>query len=295
MAIELQSNAAPKITSSSLEVGGRWAERWWRLMERRVGIIPLPVYLLLLGLLVAFVLLKKVTDEKTPEEISMVLAIMVVGGFTCAEIGKRIPIIRNIGGAAIFATFIPSCLAFYNLLPTLLLQPVTTFFKNTNFLYLFITAIIVGSILGMDRQVLIKGFLKIFVPLAVGSAVAAMVGTLVGTSLGMGAYHTFFFTVVPIIAAGGREEAIPLSLGGSGWHDVDRLRRETQPSRIAKTPGGCLRRLQILRHGGGLPFALRRGSGDHTMGQIGRGLPPGQHHHHLRNRCDADGDGLRSG
>jgi len=71
----------------------------------------------------------------------------------------------------------------------------------------------VGSILGMDRQVLIKGFLKIFVPLAVGSAVAAMVGTLVGTALGMGAYHTFFFTVVPIMAGGVGEGAIPLSLG----------------------------------------------------------------------------------
>src|SRR6195256_4008534 len=213
MATELQNDAVPKITSSAAEVVGGWARRWWRLMEIRVGIIPLPVYLLLLGLLVAFVLLKKVTDERTPEEISMVLAIMVVCGFTCAEIGKRIPIIRNIGGAAIFATFIPSCLVFYHLLPSLLLQPVTIFFKNTNFLYLFITAIIVGSILGMDRRGLIKGFVKIFVPLAVGSIVAALVGTLVGAALGMGARHTFFFTVVPIMAGGVGEGAIPLSTG----------------------------------------------------------------------------------
>ena len=182
-------------------------------MEIRIGVIPLPVYLLLLGLLLAFVLMNKVTDEKTPEEISTVLAIMMVGGFTCAELGRRMPIIRSVGGAAIFATFIPSCLAFYHLLPEPLLQPVTGFFKNTNFLYLFITAIIVGSILGMDRRVLIKGFLKIFVPLASGSVVAAIVGTIVGTALGMGARHTFFFTVVPIMAGGVGEGAIPLSTG----------------------------------------------------------------------------------
>jgi hypothetical protein len=42
----------------------------------------------------------------------------------------------------------------------------------------------------MDRQVLIKGFLKIFVPLAVGSIVAGTVGTLIGVVLGLGAYHT---------------------------------------------------------------------------------------------------------
>lgn len=203
----------PSPVSDQASAAGFWPKRWWQLMEFRIGIIPLPVYFLLLGLLVAFVLIRKVTDEKTPEEISVVLAIMVVGGFTCAEIGKRLPIIRSIGGSAIFATFIPSALVFYHLLPTLLLQPVTQFFKNTNFLYLFITAIIVGSILGMDRRVLIKGFLKIFVPLASGSIVAAIVGTLVGTALGMGARHTFFFTVVPIMAGGVGEGAIPLSTG----------------------------------------------------------------------------------
>ncbi|MEO8072701.1 MAG: 2-hydroxycarboxylate transporter family protein, partial [Acidobacteriota bacterium] len=113
----------------------------------------------------------------------------------------------------ILATFIPSCLVFYHVLPDSIIQPVTDFYKNTNFLYLFITAIIVGSILGMDRQALIRNFLKIFVPLASGSIAAAIVGTLVGTLLGMGAQHTFFFTVAPIMAGGVGEGAIPLSVG----------------------------------------------------------------------------------
>jgi len=65
----------------------------------------------------------------------------------------------------------------------------------------------------MDRRVLIKGFLKIFVPLASGSVAAATVGTLVGAALGMGARQTFFFTVVPIMAGGVGEGAIPLSTG----------------------------------------------------------------------------------
>ena len=67
----------------------------------------------------------------------------------------------------------------------------------------------------MDRQVLIKGFLKIFVPLALGSVAAGVVGTLVGTLLGLGASHTFFFIVVPIMAGGVGEGAIPLSVGYS--------------------------------------------------------------------------------
>src|SRR6202040_3720724 len=92
-------------------------------------------------------------------------------------------------------------------------KSVIEFTKYTNFLYLFIACIIVGSILSMDRQVLVQGFLKIFVPLAIGSIAAGIVGTLVGTLLGLGAYHTFFFVVVPIMAGGVGEGAIPLSIG----------------------------------------------------------------------------------
>jgi malate:Na+ symporter len=87
--------------------------------------------------------------------------------------------------------------------------------KYTNFLYLFIACIIVGSILGMDRQVLVQGFFKIFVPPAVGSIAAGIVGTLIGTLLGLGAFHTFFFVVIPIMAGGIGEGAIPLSVGYS--------------------------------------------------------------------------------
>jgi CCS family citrate carrier protein len=187
---------------------GFWPRGWWKLMDFRIGIIPLPVYLLLVGLIVAFW-----ATGKIPSEISMVIALMAVCGFTCAELGKRLPIARNIGAAAIFATFIPSYLAFHHLLPAQVLSVVTDFTKSTNFLYLFITAIIVGSILGMDRHVLIRGFLKIFVPLAAGSVVAGAVGTLVGVALGLGAWHTFFFLVVPIMAGGVGEGAIPLSMG----------------------------------------------------------------------------------
>src|SRR5215469_13603002 len=121
------------------------------------------------------------------------------------------PVLRNVGAAAIFATFVPSALAYYKLLPPQIEKSVVEFTKYTNFLYLFIACIIVGSILGMDRKVLVQGFLKIFVPLAVGSIAAGIVGTL----LGMGTFHTFFFVVIPIMAGGVGEGAIPLSVGYS--------------------------------------------------------------------------------
>ena len=187
-----------------------WPTGWWRIMDTRIGIIPVPIYVMLFALIVGFVYTGDIKGE-----ISMMIAILVIGGFTCAEIGKRMPVLRNIGAAAIFATFIPSALAYYKLLPPQIEKSVVEFTKYTNFLYLFIACIIVGSILGMDRHVLVKGFLKIFVPLAVGSVVAALVGTGVGALLGLGAHHTFFFVVIPIMAGGIGEGAIPLSVGYS--------------------------------------------------------------------------------
>ena len=185
-----------------------WPEGWWKLMETRIGIIPLPVFFLMAALIYGFV-----ESGKMASEISMAIVVFAFFGFTCAEIGKRIPLVKNIGAAAIFATFIPSALVYYGWLPKPIIKMTTEFTKSSNFLYLFIASIIVGSILSMDRKVLIKGFVKIFIPLAVGSLAAMAVGTAVGTALGLGAHHTFFYIVVPIMAGGVGEGAIPLSVG----------------------------------------------------------------------------------
>jgi len=128
-------------------------------MERRVGIIPLSVYGLLLALLGAFAVKGRISGE-----ITLMIAVLVTGGFTCAEIGKRIPLLNKIGGSSLVTIFLPSVLVAHQLLPQPMVQAVTSFTKSTKFIYLFITAVVVGSILSMDRKVLIGGFAKIFHP-----------------------------------------------------------------------------------------------------------------------------------
>ncbi len=188
--------------------GAGTLRRWWRLVDTRIGIIPLPLYPLILAVLVGFVLIGKV-----PPDLTVMIPLIALGAYTCAEIGRRIPWLGDIGGAAIFATFLPSYLVYAHLLPAPVIKAVADFTKQSNFLYLFISCVIVGSILGMSRDVLIKGFLKIFVPLAAGALAAGVVGTLVGWALGLGAMHTLFFIVVPIMGGGIGEGALPLSLG----------------------------------------------------------------------------------
>jgi malate:Na+ symporter len=180
------------------------------LMNYRIGIIPLPVYFALLVLIVGFALTGKLSGE-----ISMMMAALVLGGFTCAEIGKRIPLLGSIGGAALVTIFLPSFLVDAHFLPAQFIETVTTFTTSTNFIYLFIAAVVVGSILSMDRKSMIEGFLKICVPLAAGSIVAIIVGVTVGWLVGLGAWRSLFFVVIPIMAGGVGEGAIPLSVGYS--------------------------------------------------------------------------------
>ena len=177
-------------------------------MELRVGVVPLPVFVLLVGVIGYFI-----SKGKLPGEVSMMLAVLAVCGFACGELGRHLPVLRHLGAGAIFATFIPSLLVYKRWMPVDAVATVTEFTKSTNFLYLFISAIIVGSIFGMDRDVLIKGFFKIFVPIGAGTILAGAFGTAVGTALGLGTRHTFFYIVVPVMAGGVGEGAIPLSTG----------------------------------------------------------------------------------
>jgi Na+/citrate or Na+/malate symporter len=190
--------------------GKFWPYGWWKIFEFKIGIVPLPIYILLIALIAGLTYEGK---GKLSSDLLVSISILAVGGFTCAEIGKRLPIIKNLGAAAIFATFLPSYLVYAHLLPDPVIASTKEFFRASNFLYLYISCIIVGSIVGMDRQGLIKGIVKIFVPLVCGVIVAACTGTLVGTLLGLGTFHTFFYIIVPMMGGGVGEGVIPISIG----------------------------------------------------------------------------------
>ncbi len=180
-----ETRNAPATAPASATV---WRDRWWVIFDVRIGVLPLPVYVVLLLVLAAMA-----ASGKLDADLPTGIALVAVGGFTCAELARRIPWIRHIGATSIFAAFLPSALIYYHLMPASVVKSVTSFTKSTNFLYLFIAAIIVGSVLSMDRQTLIKGFVKIFVPVCAGSLAAALIGTGVGAALGLGAKHTLFF------------------------------------------------------------------------------------------------------
>ena len=192
-------------------------QRWWHILDNwKVGIIPLPLFLLAGGLIALDCL-----GGKLPSDIVVMVATLAFFGFACGEFGKRLPVLGKLGAAAICATFIPSALVHYGLLPEVVVESTTKFYKSTNILYLYICCIIVGSIMSMNRTTLIQGFLRIFFPMLCGEIVGMVVGVGVGTALGLEPFQVLFFIVLPIMAGGVGEGAIPLSIGYAALMHMD--------------------------------------------------------------------------
>jgi Na+/citrate or Na+/malate symporter len=196
--MSLMENLVPSKDGGAREIG----------LSYRFGIIPLPLFAVLAAAVVTLTLSSAISQE-----MPVMIAVLATGGFACAWIGGLVPWIKRLGGPALVAAFLPSYLVSRHWLPANLVEKITSFTVGSNFIYLFITAIIVGSILGMNRAQLVSGMLKIFVPLMAGSAVALVLGAAGGLAVGLKLSDALLTVVVPVMAGGVGEGVIPLSVG----------------------------------------------------------------------------------
>ncbi len=143
-------------------------------------------------------------------------AFMIVLGTILYEIGERVPFIRNfLGGGAIVVIFGSGLLSYFNLLPhgnIDLVGNITKFFKPTGaFLDFYIAALITGSILGMNRNLLKKAAARYF-PAILGAVVLAFaLAGVTGALLGFGAVRGILLIALPIMGGGMGAGAVPLS------------------------------------------------------------------------------------
>ncbi|CAG7912421.1 Citrate/malate transporter [Mammaliicoccus sciuri] len=212
------------VTENELPIQNNIKSLWEKLMKAKVGVLPLPLYIVL-----AAIILTASIYNTLPADMIGGFAVIMILGMLLGDLGQRIPILKEIGGPAILALLVPSILVFLNVINTSSMEAVTTLMKTSNFLYFYISCLVVGSILGMNRKVLIQGFTRMFVPLIVGTVLAVLAGMLVGLLFGYDLQHTFFYIVVPIIGGGIGEGILPLSiayssiLGGSAESFVSQM------------------------------------------------------------------------
>lgn len=187
---------------------GDTPSRLRRLASLRIGIMPLPLYLVGVACLISFLVRGQV-----PSDLCIMAVVLSTCAFTLSEIGHRIPVLRSLGGPVILNTFLPSALVFYGLMPGAMTKSIGLFFKQSNFLYLFVAAVVVGSIFAMERKTLLANLVKILVPLAISSVAATVVGLAVGAAFGLDLKYTLFYILAPLMAGGVGEGAVPLAIG----------------------------------------------------------------------------------
>lgn len=140
------------------------------------------------------------------------IPLMLVFGTILDEIGAKVPIVNSyLGGGAIVIIFGSAAGVYYHLLPQEAIKTITNFMKGEGFLDFYIAALITGSILGMNRKLLIKAALRYLPALIGGVAVAIALAALVGAATGYGAKEAVLFIAVPIMGGGMGAGAVPLS------------------------------------------------------------------------------------
>ena len=88
-------------------------------------------------------------------------ALMMVVGAVLNEVGSHLPIIKDyLGGGPIIIIFGSAALVTYGIFPESSVEIMTNFMKGEGFLDFYIAALITGSILGMNRELLIKAAVR---------------------------------------------------------------------------------------------------------------------------------------
>ncbi len=190
-----------------------------RLKNYKIGAMPLPAFAAIACIVFSASLIevKKGSGvvSALPADMLGGFALIMVMGWLLGHIGARIPVLKEIGGPAILSLFVPSAMLAYGYFNPAMKAATVAIMKTSNFLYFYISCLVCGSMLGMNRKVLIQGFMRMFIPLVVGTIAATAIGIAVGHLFGYSPYHTFFFILIPIMGGGIGEGILPLSLGYS--------------------------------------------------------------------------------
>ncbi|SJL84664.1 Citrate-sodium symporter [Vibrio palustris] len=169
----------------------------------------------------AIVILLATIENKMPSGMIGAVGVMAVVGYILNTLGNKTPIVNQyFGGGAIVVIFGSSYIFHSSVVPTEVVENVTTFTKSGGFLSFFIASLVTGSILGMDSKVLKKAAVKYIPVIAGGVACAFLFAGLVGVVLGENFFDSIMLIALPIMGGGMGAGAVPLVEIISGSTDL---------------------------------------------------------------------------
>ena len=137
---------------------------------------------------------------------------LMVFGELLNLVGNVMPVVKTfLGGGAIVCIFVGAALVYWHIVPDSVAENCTTFMKSAGFLDFYIAALITGSILGMNRKLLIRAAVR-YLPCIIGSVgVAIAFVALFGYLFGQNAGESIAYIGIPIMGGGMGAGAVPIS------------------------------------------------------------------------------------
>nr|WP_097004057.1 2-hydroxycarboxylate transporter family protein [Lacrimispora amygdalina] len=178
-----------------------------KIISIKISGISLPVYLAFTAVTAVSIAMKWLPSGM----IGALLVMMIFGGLFNI-IGNNLPIVKTfLGGGAIVCIFASAALVYTGLIPGYVVENVDQFMNKTGFLNFYIAALITGSILGMDRSLLLKAAVR-FLPVALCAMTMAILSVgVVGALVGYGFVDAVMYVAIPMMGGGMGAGVVPLS------------------------------------------------------------------------------------
>lgn len=169
--------------------------------------MPLPIYAFF-----AIIVLACAYFNIIPNQMIGAVAVLFAFGILIGEIGERLPIWNKfLGGGAMLCFLAAGLLKYFNLLPECVTNVSDGWINGYSFLNVFITFLVVGSLLGIDRDVLIKSG-SLYIPTLLCSLLGACVfGVVAGLIFGNDPLYLITSYVLPIMGGGAGAGAVPMA------------------------------------------------------------------------------------
>lgn len=175
--------------------------------ELKIMGLSLPAYFVLLAVLIV-----AMSFGVLPGGMIGAFAFMMIIGAILDVIGNNTPIIKTFfGGGPVVIIFGSAALVYFKLIPESVTSTVDVFMKGGGFLDFYIAALITGSILGMDKKLLIKAAIRYFPCIIGGVGLSLAFVALGGLVFGQSPAESMAYIGIPIMGGGMGAGAVPIA------------------------------------------------------------------------------------
>lgn len=148
------------------------------------------------------------------KDFASIMILIIAYGVVFFEIGERLPIWNTyIGGGVLAAFFGTAIIRQLSLIPKVYIDPINEFIggDTVGFTTIWIIILITGSVLSLEKKILLKSFVGYF-PAIIGGLIAAMAfGSLAGLFFGISPVNVILRYVLPVMGGGNGAGAVPMS------------------------------------------------------------------------------------